>query len=91
MAKRRSKKQIDRIKKSRRKKIGRYTKNAAPGSIVGRRAARVARARTYGGDPALPTGSRGQDRQQPRPRVPLLTGGKDPTLGERFEEELHRR
>jgi hypothetical protein len=25
-----------------------------------------------------------------RPRVPLLSGGKDPTLGERFEEELYR-
>lgn len=28
-------------------------------------------------------------RKQPRPRVPLLTGGKDPTLAERFEDELH--
>lgn len=26
---------------------------------------------------------------QPRPRVPLLSKGKDPTLAERFEEELH--
>jgi hypothetical protein len=28
--------------------------------------------------------------QQPRPKVPLLSGGDDPTLGERFEEELYR-
>jgi hypothetical protein len=26
---------------------------------------------------------------QPRPRIPLLFGGRDPTLGERFEEELY--
>jgi hypothetical protein len=28
---------------------------------------------------------------QPRPRLPLLSGGKDPTLAERFEEELNGR
>jgi hypothetical protein len=28
---------------------------------------------------------------QPRPRLPLLSGGKNLTLAERFEEELHRR
>ena len=28
--------------------------------------------------------------RQPRPRTPLLPGGKDPTLGKRFEEELYR-
>ncbi len=28
---------------------------------------------------------------QPRPRLPLLSGGKDSTLAERFEEELHGR
>ncbi len=27
--------------------------------------------------------------QQPRPKVPLLSGGEDPTLAERFAEELH--
>jgi hypothetical protein len=26
--------------------------------------------------------------EQPRPKVPLLPKGKDPTLAERFEEEL---
>ena len=26
--------------------------------------------------------------RQPEPRIPLLSGGKDPTLAERFEEEL---
>jgi hypothetical protein len=30
------------------------------------------------------------EERQPQPRVPLLSGGKHPTLGERFEEELHR-
>ncbi len=29
--------------------------------------------------------------EQPRPRLPLLSGGKNPTLAERFEEELHGR
>lgn len=28
-------------------------------------------------------------REQPRPRLPLLSEGKDPTLAERFEDELH--
>jgi hypothetical protein len=40
-----------------------------------------------------PRGSlfRGEERrEQPRPKVPLLSGGKDPTLAERFEEELRR-
>ena len=32
----------------------------------------------------------GAHERQPRPRVPLLSGGKDPTLGGRFEEELYR-
>ena len=32
----------------------------------------------------------GSRELQPRPRIPLLSGGKDPTLGERFEEELYR-
>jgi hypothetical protein len=30
------------------------------------------------------------EEHPPRPRVPLLSGGRHPTLGERFEEELHR-
>jgi len=30
------------------------------------------------------------EEHQPRPRVPLLSDGKHPTLGELFEEELHR-
>ena len=28
---------------------------------------------------------------KPRPRLPLLFSGKDPTLAERFEEELYGR
>lgn len=31
----------------------------------------------------------GKRPKQPRPKVPLLSKGKDPTLAERFEEELH--
>jgi hypothetical protein len=31
----------------------------------------------------------GTHERQPRPRIPLLSGGQDPTLGERFEEELY--
>ena len=36
------------------------------------------------------TRGNGTPQRQPRPRIPLLAGGKDPTLGERFEEELYR-
>lgn len=36
------------------------------------------------------TGGHGRHGRQPRPRIPLLSGGQDPTLGERFEEELYR-
>ena len=32
----------------------------------------------------------GARERQPRPRIPLLSSGQDPTLGERFEEELYR-
>ena len=35
-------------------------------------------------------GNGAHDEGQPQPRIPLLSGGKDPTLGERFEEELYR-
>lgn len=28
-------------------------------------------------------------REQPTPKLPLLPPGKDPTLAERFEDELH--
>ena len=35
-------------------------------------------------------GDGAHEGRQPRPRVPLLSGGQDPTLGERFEEELYR-
>jgi hypothetical protein len=30
------------------------------------------------------------EARQPRPVIPLLSGGQDPTLAERFEEELYR-
>lgn len=35
-------------------------------------------------------GDGGDGSRQPRPKVPLLPGGEDPTLGGRFEEELYR-
>jgi len=35
------------------------------------------------------TGANGTHEWQPRPKIPLLSGGQDPTLGERFEEELY--
>jgi hypothetical protein len=34
-------------------------------------------------------GGCGRYEWQPRLRTPLLSGGRDPTLGERFEEELY--
>ena len=91
MAARRSMKQIQRIKKAR-SKAGRYiVSRSKSGKFQVRKSAgrAVPKGRTYGG-PAPPAQSRGKDRQQPRPKVPLLSGGKDPTLGERFEEELYR-
>jgi hypothetical protein len=36
------------------------------------------------------TDGNGAHEGHPRPRIPLLSGGKDPMLGERFEEELYR-
>jgi hypothetical protein len=56
---------------------------------------------SYGNDPHPPDRGRSKtqlDRDakqppkhapEPRPRLPLLSGGKDPTLAERFEEELY--
>jgi hypothetical protein len=35
-------------------------------------------------------GDGAQEGRQPRPRVPLLSGSQDSTLGKRFEEELYR-
>ncbi len=84
MSVRRSRKQMERIKKARSAKSGRFV------VVVQKRGAgrAVPKARTYGG---LVVESRGgsKDPQQPQPKIPLLSGGKDPTLGERFEEELY--
>lgn len=35
-------------------------------------------------------GNGAHGERQPQPRIPLLSGSKDPTLGERFEDELYR-
>ncbi len=93
MVARRSKKQIEQLKKARSKRAGavkagsqgsppgaRWTKKvAATGRIVGGyKRAGSSRVRSP------------QARPQPRPKLPLLSGGKDPTLAERFEEELYR-
>ncbi len=92
MAVRRSKRQIERLKKARNTRAGvarvrsrtmlsaRWMKkNVSTGRIVD--------GYKIGGK----NGKRsGQERSQPRPKLPLLSGGKDPTLGERFEEELYR-
>lgn len=94
MAGKRSKRQIDRIKRvkaARGAKTGRFVvSRSKSGGFVGARSGRVVpKARAHGGAPS-PTKAEGKERQQPRPKVPLLSGGNDPTLGERFEEELCR-
>ena len=91
MSARRSKKQIERLKKAR-SKAGRYIVTVfKSGKFQVRKSAgrAIPKTRTYGGSASAAL-TRGKDRQQPRPKVPLLSGGKDPTLGERFEEELYR-
>ena len=35
------------------------------------------------------TSGNGRHEWQSRPKIPLLSGGQDPMLGERFEEELY--
>lgn len=42
------------------------------------------------GDSGPTTEAGGETREQPKPKLPLLSGGKDSGLAERFEEELHR-
>jgi len=91
----RSRRQIERLKKARSAKTGRFvvvhTKSGRIHSVVrARGSGRVmSKAETY--SPTIARArSNSEDLQQPRPKIPLLTGGKDPTLGERFEEELYR-
>ncbi len=91
MAGRRLKKQMDRTKKARVKKSGRFVAihHAKTGNYVVKFVAKIRHGRfayNEGEDPIVPSGVGGG---QPRPKVPLLSGGKDPTLGERFEEELY--
>jgi hypothetical protein len=91
MAAKRSKKQMEQIKRARSKKAGRYVvRGSGSGMIAGKSVGRaVPKPRGYGG-PAPAAKTREKDSQQPRPKLPLLSGGKDPTLAERFEEELYR-
>lgn len=86
---------MERIKKARSAKAGRFvTTRAKSGRIVGGVRKKslersVPKTRTYGRSlPAMEVS--GKSGRQPRPKIPLLSGGKDPTLGERFEEELYR-
>ena len=92
MPPRRTRKQIERIKKARSKVTGRYVvhhKRSVEGSDAVRSRRGVSTIRSYGrsvsGDVAITDQS-----GQPKPKVPLLSGGDDPTLGRRFEEELFR-
>jgi hypothetical protein len=92
----RSKEQIERLRKKRARsaKTGKHfvihTKSGSIHSVVRDKGTgrTMPKAETYG-----PTISKArsddEDPQQPRPKIPLLSGGKDPTLGERFEEELY--
>jgi hypothetical protein len=91
MSIRRSNKQIARLKKARSRASRYILTGSKSGKFQVRRSVGrvVPKTRSYGG-PAPAVEARGKDRQQPRPKVPLLSGGKDPTLGERFEEELYR-
>ena len=92
MAAKRSKKKIEQIKRARGKKTGRYVVVRGPGSpvFVGKSVGRaVSKPRGYGG-PTAAAKTREKDRRQPRPKLPLLSGGNNPTLAERFEEELYR-
>jgi len=91
MSVRRSKKQIERLKKARSRASRYIVTGSKSGKFQVRRSVGriVPKTRTYS-DPPPAAEARGKDRQQPRPKVPLLSGGKDPTLGERFEEELYR-
>jgi hypothetical protein len=94
MVPKRSRRQIERLKKARGAKTGRFvvvhTKSGRIRSVVRDRGTgrTVPKAGTYG---PIIAGTYSNDRDsQPRPKIPLLSGGKDPTLGHRFEEELYR-
>lgn len=91
MVAKRSRKQLEQIKRARSKKAGRYVvRGSGSGTIAGKRVGRAVPKPGGYGDSAPAARIRKKDRQQPRPKLPLLSGGKDPTLAERFEEELYR-
>jgi hypothetical protein len=87
----RSRRQIERLKKARSAKMGRFVvKRSKPGRFAVVSKKNAGRAAPKGSSHGtIVAGSRGND-PQPRPKIPLLSGGKDPTLGHRFEEELYR-
>jgi hypothetical protein len=92
MAAKRPKKRIEQIRKARSKRAGsvKSRSQATPAVRWGKKDAAASRiVRRYksvrGGEKRT-----SETRSQPRPKLPLLSGGKDPTLAERFEEELYR-
>lgn len=101
MTPKRSRKQIERIKKAHSRATGRHVMHKTKlGTVINDRVksklSRINRvAEEYGTGPAdsvnkAETYGTAPVDEQPKPRVPLLSGGSDPTLGKKFEEELHR-
>lgn len=94
MSAKRPREQIERIKKAHKRATGRYVVARGKSGRIkankssSRKSVVVGRSRSYGADLQSPTGRAAQADKQPRPKIPLLSGGKDPTLAERFEEEL---
>jgi hypothetical protein len=95
MAVGRSRKQMERIKKARRAKntdrfvVTRTRSGMIVGDVLKKSAGRsVPKTRAHTRSVPATKVSR-ENGRQPRPKVPLLPGGKDSTLGERFEGELY--
>lgn len=94
MSPKRSKKQVERIKKAHKRATGRVAVHGksgriGPGETRSGKHVITRSSRSYGADLVSP-GHIAPADEQPRPKVPLLSGGSDPTLGKRFEEELYR-
>lgn len=95
MSPKRSKEQVERIKKAHKRATGRVVSEHGKSGRIGPDKPRSGKhvltqsSRSYGADLVSP-GHVAPADEQPRPKVPLLSGGSDPTLGKRFEEELYR-
>lgn len=86
MASKHSKKQIERLKKAHGKRAGAVRAGSQVASSTRWTKRNASTDRIVGSEAKRQM----QAISQPRPKLPLLSGGKDPTLGERFEEELLR-